>query len=93
MIFKDSRYTGVALYTVTDRQGRSHRALTIRVVPPTPAVFRHLVAEADRLDLLSFKYYSKADRFWRIADANNEMRPEDLLQPGRRILVPPDQSR
>ena len=92
MIFKDSRYAGLPLYTVTDRRGRTHRALTIRIVPPTPAVFRHLVAEADRLDLLAFTYYSKADRFWRIADANGDMRPDDLLQPGRRILVPPEQS-
>jgi nucleoid-associated protein YgaU len=90
MIFKDSRYAGVPLYTVTDGQGRPHRALTMRTAPPTPAIFRHLVAEADRLDLLSFKYYGRADRFWRIADANNELRPDDLLQPGQRILVPPE---
>ncbi len=72
--------------------GRVHRALTIRVIPLTPAVFHHTVSEPDRLDLLAFQYYGKPDHFWRICDGNSAMRPEDLLQPGRRVLIPPDQT-
>lgn len=92
MIIKSSRYANVEAYTVLDAQGRAHRALKMRLVPPTPAVFRHTVQEGERLDLLAFKYYGKADRFWRIGDANNTMQPEALLQPGRKILIPPDQT-
>ncbi len=92
MIFKSSRYAKVGVYTVTDAQGREHPALKMRLIPPTPAVFRHTVKEGDRLDLLAFKYYGKPDRFWRICDANTAMQPEELLEPGRPVLVPPDQT-
>lgn len=93
MIFQGSRYAKVAVEMVTDRFGRTHRALAIRVVPPTPSVFRHLVSETDRLDLIAFQYYGKPDRFWRICDGNTAMQPEELLQPGRPLLIPPDQTR
>jgi hypothetical protein len=90
MIFKSSRYAAVPIYTVTDRSGRAYRALAIRVIPPTPAAFRHAVSAADRLDLIAFQYYGKADRFWRVCDANSAMQPEELLHLGRSIFVPPD---
>ena len=92
MIFKTSRFAQVGVYSVTDAQGRTHQALKVRFIPPTPAVFRHTVTEGDRLDLLAFKYYNKADRFWLMCDANNAMRPEELLQPGRAVLIPPDRT-
>jgi nucleoid-associated protein YgaU len=90
MILKGSRYTQVEIYTITDARGNRHAALKIRLIPPTPAFFRHTIKESDRLDLLAFQYYGKADRFWRICDANNEMQPDDLLEPGRQVLIPPD---
>jgi hypothetical protein len=90
VIFKDSRYAKVPLYTVTDRSGRQYRALTPRVIPATPARFRHTVVSTDRLDLIAFQYYGKADRFWRICDGNTELQPDALLQPGRQVLIPPD---
>ena len=93
MIFKDSRYATVGQYTITDAAGRTHRALKMRIVPPTPAVFEHVVTDTDRLDLLAFKYYGKADRFWRVCDANLVMHPDDLLQAARRVRIPPDRQR
>lgn len=92
MIFNTSRYAKVETYTVTPAAGRTLTALKLRVIPPTSAVFWHTVQAGDRLDLLAFKYYGKADRFWLICDANNVMRPEELLQPGRKILIPPDRT-
>ncbi len=92
MIFHGSRYAKVSIYTVTDRFGHTQRALAIRVIPPTPALFRHTVSETDRLDLLAFQYYGKPDRFWRIGDGNSAMQAEELLQRGRQILIPPDQT-
>ncbi len=92
MMSRTSRYAAVGIYTVTDAQGRAHQALKVRFLPPTPAVFHHTVAEGDRLDLLAFKYYNKADRFWLICDANNVMQPDELLQPGRQVLIPPDKT-
>jgi hypothetical protein len=94
VIFKGSRYERLAAeaYTVTTPGGERHAALPMRVIPPTPATFRHTVAAHERLDLLAYTYYRDPERFWLIADANDEMDPEDLLELGRPILVPPDRS-
>jgi hypothetical protein len=93
MITKDSRYAKVGAYTVVDDRGREHRALRMRITPPTAAEFQHTITESDRLDLLAYQFYRKPDRFWRLCDANTAaMDPDELLQPGRRILVPPDQA-
>lgn len=92
MIFKGSRYQDVGVYQGTDATGRSFTALKPRFVPPTPAGYQQTVTSSTRLDLLAFQFYRSPDKFWLIADANSEMDPEDLLQPGRRILIPPDRS-
>lgn len=90
MIFKGSRYEKTGAYEVTDADGRKVQALKIRFVPPTPAGFLHTFKSGERLDLMAFNYYRNPEKFWLIADANNEMDPEDLLEPGRQLSVPPD---
>ena len=92
MIFKGSRYERLAkfAYTVTTSTGETQPALPIRFVPRTPGGFRHRVAATDRLDLLAYHYYRKPDRFWLIADANDKMDPQELLQVGSQIVIPPD---
>jgi hypothetical protein len=95
VIFKGSRYEKLArsTYTVTTADGEMHAALPIRFIPPTRAAFRHRVTATDRLDLLAYHYYRKPDRFWLIADANDKMDPQELLQVGGEILIPPDITR
>ena len=92
MIFKGSRYQNTGTYTVTDRSGRRTAALKIRFVPRTPAGYFQTFTADQRLDLLAFKFYGNPEKFWLIADANTEMDPEDLLEPGRQLLIPPNQS-
>jgi nucleoid-associated protein YgaU len=92
MIFKGSRYQSVGAYQATDGNGRSVTALKPRFVPPTPAGYLSSVTADTRLDLLAYRFYGNPEKFWLIADANTEMDPEDLLQPGRQILIPPDRS-
>jgi hypothetical protein len=49
----------------------------------------HVVSQGDRLDLIAYRNFRDAERFWRICDCNYAVRPEDLLAlPGRRILIP-----
>jgi nucleoid-associated protein YgaU len=48
----------------------------------------HTVAAADRLDLLAQRYLGDPFQFWRIADANPALTPEDVLDPGARIAIP-----
>jgi len=52
------------------------------------------VKEGDRLDLLAYRFYRSARKWWLIADANpDHMHPDELLVPGSRIVIPPDLSR
>lgn len=90
MIFKGSRYEGVGTYQATDADGRTVTALRTRAIPPTPAGYVHTVQAGDRLDLLAYQFYRNPEKFWRIADANPPLDPEELLDPGRSVLVPPD---
>ncbi len=65
-----------------------------RFVPPSEGMttlLEHTVAEGDRLDNLAARYVGDPEEFWRICDANDALRPEELTEePGRsvRISVP-----
>lgn len=92
MIIKGSRYESVGTYQAKDADGRTVTALRIRFIPPTPAGYLHTVTAGQRLDTLAFKFYGNPEKSWRIADGNTEMDPNDLLEPGRKILIPPDRT-
>ncbi len=92
MIFKGSRYEKVKTWAGIDARGRVVQALGLRFVPPTPAGFVHTFSGDERLDLIAARYYRNPEKFWLIADANDEMDPEDLLEPGRQLLIPPDRT-
>jgi len=50
----------------------------------------HKVTEGQRLDHLAALYIGDPEQFWRLCDANTEMRPDDLTaEIERRIRVPP----
>ncbi|HUR63779.1 MAG TPA: hypothetical protein VM241_04780 [Candidatus Thermoplasmatota archaeon] len=88
MFFRGSRYEHVPDATWTDPTGRTLRHKRIRFIPPAQVQGQHLVAQGDRLDRLSFRFYRDADRAWRIADANLALWPDDLIEPGRVLDVP-----
>lgn len=92
MIFKGSRYEKVGVYQVTTESGQIVNALAIRFIPPTPAGYLHTFTSDERLDLLAFTFYRNPEKFWLIADANTEMDPDDLLEPGRQLRIPPDRT-
>jgi hypothetical protein len=92
MIFKGSRYQNTPTYVVTGPDGDPVSALRIRFVPDTPAGFVHVYGGDERLDLLAYRFYGNPEKFWLIADANTEMDPEELLEPGRPLLIPPDRT-
>jgi hypothetical protein len=85
MIDKTSRYSGIpeAKLTVTDPDGRTREVayLRRRFLPQpgdlTP-IAEHIVEQGDRLDNLSARYLGDATQFWRLADANDALRPEEL---------------
>lgn len=40
----------------------------------------HTVVQGDRLDNLAARYVGDPEQFWRICDANNVLRPEELTE-------------
>ncbi len=92
MIFKGSRYENIGVYQVRGSNGQIVSALTIRYIPATPAGYLHTFTADERLDLLAYTFYRNPEKFWLIADANTEMDPDDLLEPGRQLLIPPDRT-
>jgi len=84
-----SRYYGLDTGTLTKPDGTSVIFLKRRFLPP-PERFQllheHSVTQGERLDNIAAKYLGDPELFWRIADANRAMRPEDLLQTVGRIL-------
>lgn len=87
----NSRYHGLATKTYETADGRTVVHLARRLVPP-PERFsllqEHVVAEGDRLDNVAARYLGDPELFWRLADANNAMRPADLtLEVGRRLRI------
>lgn len=92
MFFQGSRYQNVSTTQITDATGRVITYLTIRFIPPTPAVLGHTVTQGERLDQISYNFYKDAQRFWRIGDANFTMWPDDLVATANStILIPPSE--
>ena len=86
-----SRYAGTETYTTTLPEGRFASVLRRRFVPQ-PERFallqEHVVGQDERIDRLSAHYLGDPLAFWRIADANTVLQPEQLTaQMGRRVRI------
>lgn len=82
-----SRHDGAPTYAV-EVDGDTVDLYQPRALPPAQPAVRHRVAEADRLDLIAARYFGSPYEYWRIADANPVLIPEDLLDPGVAIVIP-----
>jgi hypothetical protein len=82
-----SRYANIPQYPVTDHRGR-----TVMVVetPPDPneaLLGIHVLRQGQRLDHLAFEYLNDPAGYWRIAERNEAMLPEQLTEQ-REIEIP-----
>ena len=90
MFFKGSRYTSVKDHTITDSEGRVIQYKGIRFTPQTEGQLEHTVSEGERLDHIAFNFYKDSEQYWRICDANEALKPDDLVnEPGKTISIPP----
>jgi hypothetical protein len=85
-----SRYYGIATLTIDTPNGPV--SYLDRRFLPSPGEFALLqtytVSQGDRLDLISYKFLGDPQAFWRIADANAAMRPDDLTAtPGSTLSI------
>ena len=89
---QQSRYSGVALAVLQQRPAEPAIVYVRRRFIPAPGDLsiagRHVVSAHDRPDLLGAKYLGDALFYWRIADANAVVDPNELTDTlGRRILI------
>ena len=86
-----SRYYGIETATLETAEGKTVIYLKRRFVP-SPDKFvllqEHVVVQGDRLDNIAARYVGDPEQFWRICDANNAMRPDELTETiGRRLRI------
>jgi hypothetical protein len=86
-----SRYAAIETAEFEIEPGRAVRYLRRRFLPSPDrftVIEEHLVVDGNRLDLIAATHLGDPEQFWRVADANGAMRPEDLTaQPGRRLRI------
>lgn len=86
-----SRYYRIETAVHTTADGRPIPYLRRRFIPQAgrfTLIQEHAVVEGDRLDNITHRYMGDPEQFWRICDANNVLRPEELTEEiGRRIRI------
>jgi hypothetical protein len=79
----DSRYHGLDVAQWTRPDGVPTSYVRRRFVPP-PENFatraRHRVAVGDRVDNLAALHLGDPEQYWRLADGNGVMRPDELTE-------------
>jgi hypothetical protein len=85
-----SRYALVETTTLEQPDGRTTAYLRRRFVPQ-PEGFTtfgiHTVSQGERLDTVTYAHLGDPQLFWRVADANRAMRPDDLMEIGRALRI------
>lgn len=86
-----SRYYRVETATMETTDGKTIVYLKRRFVPQPERfelIKEHTVVEGDRPDNLAAQHLGDPEQFWRIADPNNVMRPEELTEEvGRKLRI------
>jgi hypothetical protein len=86
-----SRYHGVETREIETADGRTHVHLARRFLPPSDSLQvleLHPVAEGERLDHVAHQRFGDSQQSWRLCDANDAMRPEELTEEiGRELRV------
>jgi hypothetical protein len=87
----NSRYHLIAVATYTPPSGPPVAYLQRRFVPPAErlaAIQTHMIVQGDRLDNLAARYLGDPELFWRLCDANNAIRPDELIETiGRHLRI------
>jgi hypothetical protein len=85
-----SRYAGleVAKICIGDETFAYVRRRFIPNPDNLPVLGEHAVVQGERLDHIAARFIGDPELFWRIADGNRAMRPEELTETlGRRLLI------
>jgi hypothetical protein len=89
-----SRYAGIEIATRADPDGHPVAYVRRRFAPQgrsLPLLVEIVVAQDDRVDLITSRTLGDPEHFWRVCDANDAMNPFDLTSDdavGRPLRVP-----
>ncbi len=89
MFGKNSRYKDLPVVNVSDDDGESVAALTLRVLGQ-PLSCPAMVTQGDQLDVISQRRFKDATRYWHIADANTELEANSLTKEAGQMIQTPD---
>jgi hypothetical protein len=86
-----SRYHQIETAIWEAPDGKKYSYLRRRFLPD-PGKFsllqEHVVAAGERPDNIATRYLGDPEQFWRLADANHAMHPDELTaEPGRRLRI------
>lgn len=84
----NSRYAGLPLYPITNREGRTIMIVPTPDAPGEPLLGYHRRHQGERLDHLAYAYLGEGAQFWRICELADVMVP-DALAEAREIPIPP----
>ena len=91
MFPENSRYQNTEKAKFKTAEGKTIVYLQRRFVPPAEnfdQIQEHTVTGGDRLDNVSARYLDDPELYWRVADANNAMKPAELTeQVGRKLRI------
>ncbi len=86
-----SRYYGIEVATFETSDGKTIAYLRRRILPQPDRfalLLEHTVVKGDRLDNVTAKYLGDPEQFWRVCDANNAIRPDELTDTvGNKIRI------
>ncbi len=85
-----SRYYRLETAFLETPDGKTVRYLRRRFLPPAGSfslLREHTIVEGERLDHIAAQNLGDAEQFWRLCDANNALRPEDLLEIGKKLKI------
>jgi hypothetical protein len=88
---RKSRYAKSKVVSFRDRSGETVSLHEPRVAPLVEGTLQLQTGNSDRLDLLAWRFYRDAGKFWRLCDASEELDPFDVIEPGARLTIPPNE--
>jgi nucleoid-associated protein YgaU len=88
MIFANSRYANSTVAAV-DKGGSDVAVIVPSAQKPFSfAYVNHQVITGERIENIAYQYYTDAESWWRIADANPEILFWDDITPGIVLRIP-----
>ena len=88
---RKSRYAKSEVVSFEDRSGETVSVYEPRVTELASGTLQLRTSATDRLDLLAWRFYRDPNKFWRLCDASEALDPFDVIEPGTRLTIPPNE--